>query len=133
MGIALLICFVLAGISFVVGVVSAVYAWRRSDLPTKERAALGTAVIGVIPGLAFLGQVIVVGIIAGTNEHSQPHEFATFWPALLWTLVGPFIFLRSATLAKFRVASGVVDAARIILMMGWASLSFIAIVYALLI
>ena len=107
-------------------VVSLWYVWSRAP-EGPARAALATCLVGVLPGLTFVGHALVRRHFASANHPFAAYDLVTLWPALFWILVGPFVFLRSVVIARPRQVPWFVDVLRVLLVLGWASSSLLAV------
>src|SRR4051812_28744344 len=105
-------CFAVCALAIVTAVLTGVLASRSDRLPRETRFALGTSIVGALPGLVFVLQLLPPWARGSLRNVG---DLISFWPAVAWILVGPFVFLRSAILAKpFGIAKSL-DALRLLL------------------
>jgi hypothetical protein len=107
-------------------------AMQRGKLERNVRFALATCVVAVGPGFAFVVHA-AIRAAGGTGSPWQPYELASFLPAAFWLLVAPFVFARSAALARPLRVPRYVDGIRFVLMLGWVASSVLVVVAGLMV
>jgi hypothetical protein len=132
MATALHVSLAISLLAAVVAVAGVLVALFGHQLPLKVRYGLATSVVAVLPGLAFLVHAVVYPRLRSGGA-PPPYDLWTILPALLWILVGPFVLLRSYTLAPPRRVPPYVDMMRLCLVLGWMAMSYIAAFLALLV
>jgi|HubBroStandDraft_1064217.scaffolds.fasta_scaffold527091_2 hypothetical protein len=115
-------CVVISGLAIFAVIASIFIAMCSTSSGWKERAALLISVFAVAPSLLFA----VSGIYAKGRERLVPWHPTT--QGLLdvgaaWLLVGPVLFMASASLAKLKEASRLINGCRVMLVIGWIAAS----------
>ena len=86
-----------------------------------------------MPGLLFVGYLYIFALFTNSMAVLRPYNLLACGPAVIWIVVGPILFFRSA----IRVSPGrgpvSLDLIRMSLLLGWAASSFIAINGAILV
>lgn len=116
------VCLAACGASAIAVIVALVVLARAGAYPSNVRYSVGAALLAATPGLMFVGHVVALSLMVGPRR-SNLYELATFWPAGVMVLVGPFALARSVVLARPLRIPLALDLVRFALAVGWAASS----------
>jgi hypothetical protein len=119
-------CVVTSWLAALGALACGVYALSSSHSGWRERVGLLISVLAAAPSLLFA----ISGIYRANRELIMPwhpHAQTLLDLAIVWLLVGPFLFLASASLSNKRVTSRVGNGFRSALLIGWIAASSVVV------